>query len=495
MSSLSNGIGPRAGVLSTSVLAILLAAGLNCFGQGGATPLNPGTVVTGQCQGHESEPGCVLPNLFGPQGLSLFPNPVFPHYAHFIGSAQTTINQTLGTSIATQLAILPIISPSSGFTYKYDSTAGAFVRSTTSFGPIYTERAETIGRGKFSVGVSYQRFRFGSLDGVDLHNVPATFTHVPDTGVGGVAEPYEADVIRTSNNINLNMDQTLVYGTVGITDRIDFSVAVPIVSVRMGATSDASIIRVSGPSFTDPVSGMTFPNPHEFNAAGAQTNTYSSTGSAAGIGDVTFRLKAGILQTEKFRVAAAVDYRAQTGDARKFLGSGAPGVKPFIAVSAGKRYSPHVNMGYQWNGQSVLAGNITGTTVSENAAGTVVIQNGPATKQGLPGQFFYSFGADLGLTNRLTFAVDYLGQTLFNAARVSESTFTTQNIPGGTGALTLPTITGETGSFTINNGAAGLKYNLFNRLLLTADILFRLNNNGLRQNVTPLVALSYAFGQ
>ncbi|HLX43042.1 MAG TPA: hypothetical protein VKR43_06395, partial [Bryobacteraceae bacterium] len=130
-----------------------------------------------------------MPNLFGPQGLSLFSNPVFPHYAHFIGSAQTTMNQSLGASIATQLAILPIISPSSGFTYKYDSATGAFVRSTTSFGPIYTERAETIGRGKFSFGTSYQRFRFGSLDGLNLHNIPAVFSHVPDTGPGGIPEP------------------------------------------------------------------------------------------------------------------------------------------------------------------------------------------------------------------------------------------------------------------------------------------------------------------
>ncbi len=490
MNSIWDGFQPR-----TGVLPLLLAASSMCFGQGVPQPLTPGTVVTGQCQGHESEPGCVLPNLFGPPGLTLFPSPVFPHYAHFIGSAQTTINQTLGTAIATQLAILPLISPSSGFTYKYDSAAGAFVRTTASFGPIYTERAETIGRGKVSIGVSYQRFRFGSLDGINLHNIPAVFTHVPDTGTGGVAEPYEADVIRTSNNVDLNMDQTLVYGTVGITDRIDFSVAIPIVSVRMGASSDANIIRVSGPTFVETVSGMTFPNPHEFNAAGAQTNTYGSSGSASGIGDVTFRLKAGILQTEKFRVAGALDVRAATGDARRFLGSGAPGIKPFIAVSAGKRYSPHANLGYQWNGDSVLAGNITGTSVSENSAGTVVIQNGSATKHSLPGQFFYSLGADLGVTNRLTLAFDYLGQTLFNAARVSQSTFTTQNLPGGTGALTLPTITGQTGSFTLNNGATGLKYNLFDRLLLTVDVLFRLDHNGLRQNVTPLVALSYAFGR
>jgi hypothetical protein len=479
------------GRILCAAFAIVGLGSSEAFAQG--TVLGPGAVVTGQCQGHESEPGCVLPNLYGPEGLSLFNNPNFPHYAHFIGSAQTTLNQTLSTSIATQLAILPIISPASGFTYKYDSAAGAFVRTTTSFGPIYTERAETIGRGKISLGVSYQRFRFGSIDGVNLHQIPAVFTHVPDTGPGGAPEPYEADVIKTANNVDLNMDQTVFYGTVGITDRIDLSVAVPIVSVREGASSYAQIIQVSGPTFV--ANGMTVANPHEFNASGAQTNTYASNGSATGIGDVTFRLKAGVLRTEKIRVAAALDVRAPSGDARKFLGSGTTGIKPFIAISAGKRFAPHINVGYQWNGQSILAGNITGSVVSENAAGQVVIQNGPATKGSLPGQFFYSLGADVGVTNRLTLAFDYLGQTLFNAPNLFQTTVTTQNIPGGTGALTLPTIAGDKETLPLNSAAAGLKYNLFNRLLLTADLLFRLDNNGLRQDVTPLVALSYAFGQ
>src|SRR5580658_7690435 len=211
--------------------------------------LVPGTVVTGQCQGHASEPGCVIPNLFGPQGLTLSNNPVFPHYAHFVGSAQETLNQGVGTAIATQLAVLPIISPSSGFTFAYDAASGVFVRSTTSFGPVYTERADTFGRGKISFGLSYQRFRFGTLDGINIHNIPAVFTHVPGTGPAGTSEPYEADVIKTSNNLNLNMDQTMLYGTVGITNTLDVSLAVPLVSVRFGATSDASIIQVSGPTF------------------------------------------------------------------------------------------------------------------------------------------------------------------------------------------------------------------------------------------------------
>lgn len=460
-----------------------------CFGQ---TPLTQGTVVTGQCSGHAHEPGCVLPNLFGSGGLTLFNNPVFPHYAHFVGSAQTTLNQTLGSAIATQLAILPIISPSSGFTYKYDSSTGSFERTTSSFGPIYTERAETIGRGKFSMGVSYQRFRFQSLDGIDLKKIPAVFTHVPNTGPGAQAEPYEADVISSQNSIDLNMDQTMIYGTVGITDRIDVSVAIPIVSIRMGATSGATIIRVSGNSIQTPNGAI---NPHEFDASGRLTNNYSNSGSAAGLGDVTFRVKGNLYQNDQIGIAAALDVRAPTGDARQLLGAGATGIKPFIAVSGRKAFSPHINLGYQWNGSSILAGDITGTTVGEAAAGAPVITNGASTKGKLPSQFFYSVGADMGVTRQLTFAVDYLGQTLLNAPRVFNSTFTTQNIPGGTGALALPTITGGKDDVGLNSGAVGVKYNAFGKLLITADILFRLDNRGLRQNVTPLIALSWASGQ
>src|SRR3974377_465343 len=157
--------GARLGYLTLPAL-VYWASMSTTLGQ--TAPLTQGTVVIGQCAGHTSEPGCVLPNLFGPTGLTLYNNPVFPHYAHFTGSAQTTLNQTLSTAIATQLAILPIVSPSSGFTYKNDSAAGAFQRTTSSFGPIYSERAETIGRGKFSFGVSYQRFRFQNLDGIDI---------------------------------------------------------------------------------------------------------------------------------------------------------------------------------------------------------------------------------------------------------------------------------------------------------------------------------------
>jgi hypothetical protein len=478
---------------SRIVLSFLLFFSSISLSYAQETPLTPNSIVTGQCYGNEKDPGCVVPSLFGPNGLTLFPSGMFPHFAHFIGDAQETLNTTLSTAIATQLAILPLISPASGFTYRYDRATGAFVRTSSSFGPVYAERAETIGRGRFTVGAAYQRFRFSALDGIDLHNVPAVFSHLPRTGPGATEPTYEADVISTANDINLRIDETILYGTVGINDRLDVSVAVPISNVRLDATSNANIIRVSGPTFQLPGNPAVFNNPHAFDAAGSLQKTYSSSGSASGVGDVLVRVKGSVLNGEKIRVAAAMDFRTSTGDAQKLLGAGATGFTPFAVISGGGRFSPHANIGYQWNGDSILAGNITGTTFGEDANGQATITTGPATKASLPDQLFYVAGIDMGITDRLTFTADYLGQTVFDAPRVFPDTFTTQNIPGGRGSETLNTIRGGKETTTLNNGSVGLKYNLFGGLLLTGNVLFRMDDHGLRQDVTPLVGVSYTF--
>jgi hypothetical protein len=154
--------------------------------------------------------------------------------------------------------------------------------------------------------------------------------------------------------------------------------------------------------------------------------------------------------------------------------------------------SDSLNLGYQWNGSSILAGNLTGSTVGEINE-VAVIQTGPATSSPLPSQYFYSVGSDYGLTKRLTLNVDYLGQVLVHAPRVFDSTITTANIPGGTGALTLPTISAGKDTIGLNNVAIGFKYNLIDRLLFTGDLLFRMDDRGLRQTVTPLIGVSYAF--
>jgi hypothetical protein len=56
-----------------------------------------------------------------------------------------------------------------------------------------------------------------------------------------------------------------------------------------------------------------------------------------------------------------------------------------------------------------------------------------------------------------------------------------------------PQITDRQASFNIISGSAGFKAQLGGNMLLTTNLLFGLNNNGLRARVVPLIGLSYTF--
>src|SRR2546422_5665887 len=97
----------------------------------------------------------LIPNLYGPSGLIVNSEATLPngqtHSAHFNSDFESEFSQ-FNIALATQLLALPLPSPASGFTYSFDSSLGVFTRTTQSFGPILTERAETIGKKKFTVG-------------------------------------------------------------------------------------------------------------------------------------------------------------------------------------------------------------------------------------------------------------------------------------------------------------------------------------------------------
>ena len=51
--------------------------------------------------------------------------------------------------------------------------------------------------------------------------------------------------------------------------------------------------------------------------------------------------------------------RMPTGDEQNLLGSGAVGMRPFAAFSAQMgAFAPHANAAYQWNGESLIGGNV-----------------------------------------------------------------------------------------------------------------------------------------
>ena len=399
----------------------------------------------------------LIPKLFGPDGLTL-PNP--NHAAHFDSDFQNNFGP-FNTAIGSQLTSLPLPSPASGFTYTFDPALGVYTRSAQSYGPVLAERAETIGKEKFFAGFSFQHFRFGTLDGVNLHDFDSVFRHAQTTPDPIIKE----DLITTNTFLDTRIDQATVFFTYGLSDRVDVSVALPFVNANLAVQSNATIKRIG--TANDPTI-------HYFldsNGNSTDHKEFSSSGSASGLGDVLVRIKGTALKTAPAWIALGLDVRLPTGDAYNFLGSGAVGLKPFIAISGRtKRITPHVNVGYQWNDSSPLAGDIFAGTSGH-----------------LPNQFEYAVGFDAGVNKRFSFAADVLGQEIFHAQGVTPTTFTAAN--GKTFADN--GFVRETANIT--NGSLGFKVNPIGTLLVSFNALIQLNDAGLRARVVPLVGFSYTF--
>jgi hypothetical protein len=405
----------------------------------------------------------IFKQLYGPDGLvvnSLTPLPSgATHSSHFNGGFESEFSQ-FGTALTSQIVSLPLPPPASGFTYQFDPALGVFSRTTTSFGPVLSERAETIGARRISIGFAYQRLSFDSVEGIDLNAVPAVFTHDSAELRGG-----REDVVTTINSIEAEVSRSAAFISYGVTNRLDISIVVPVVTADIVVTSDATIRRI----------GTSDPETHFFRAMDDTIGTrrlFTAFGHASGPGDITVRMKQNIKRGTRSGAALGVDLRLPTGNERNLLGTGAPGVQPFFAWSGNYgAVSPHLNGGYQWNGESILGGD-PGTGLSED----------------LPDIAVYSAGAVVEIHPRVTGAVDLLGRYVIESPRVRPEDFHALD-----GTSVFPNITFTSGSFNELSAAAGLKINVVGRLLVDLNLLVRLNSAGLRDKISPLVGLEYAF--
>lgn len=401
----------------------------------------------------------IFTDLYGPNGLIVDSLRTLPngdtHSAHFNSAFQQEFTQ-FGVALTSQLASVPLPSPASGFTYEFDADLGVFERTSQSFGPILAERAETIGGGRFTFGFTFQNFTFDTIEGLDVSNVPSVFTHDDAFLLNG-----REDLVTTSNSIDAQVNQFTAFLSYGLTDRLDLSLAIPVVSTDITVVSEARVRRL----------GTQDPEVHFFRDVNDDLGVrrvFTAFGSASGLGDLTLRLKGRMGGS----FAMGLDVRIPTGDEQNLLGIGAAGVRPFVVLSrSGRAFSPHVNVGYLWNGSSVLAGN-------------------PATGESanLPDQVTYVVGADFGVSPRFTFALDVIGNYLIDAPRLFQNEFQALD-----GHSVFPTIGFRNESYNLLSGAVGFKLNVVQSLLVDVNLLFNLDNNGLRDKITPLVGFEYAF--
>ena len=419
----------RSAVRSAALVLLLIAAG---------SPAAHAQINCGSGSAAANKLSCLIPSTVTPSGLT------------FVNSPATTgrLSNSFGfltSDVGGEISQIPLASPASGVIFSIDPALKVPVPSDLSFGPILTQRADTIGRHKVYVASTYQYFLLEDVDGLSLKNLPSAFFY----SHGGT----QPDTLGIVNGIaNLKIHQFVGYATLGLTDHIDVSVAVPVLRVDMRYTFSESLFNISTSA---PLPGLI---------------QSSKAEEATGIGDLVLAFKEEAWKGRHSGVSFGAEVRLPTGDAENFLGSGTFGIKPFVTFTRSGKISPHFNVGYQLNGKTNL------------------VTDSQGRKATLPERLIYSGGLDWGIAKRLTVAADVLEQRVFSGQRAIDA-----NVQVPPSTLAVNTVLTEQSSYNRTDGSIGFKLKPFGNLLLTSNLLVKLDRNGLRQRLAPLMGLSLTF--
>lgn len=408
--------------------------------------VSPSAVAQINCNsgGATGKLSCLIPTTVTP--------PTYTFSNGSSGAVSGNFGSFLQADLGGEISQIPLASPASGIIFTTDPTLHVPVPSNQSLGPILTQRAETIGRHKWYVSMTYQYFLLQDADGLGLKSLPATFL------LSSKNDPSNPDTVVISNSrIDLKVHQWVGYLTYGLTSRIDVSLAAPLLRVNMRYTTNEQL-------FLQKDNTVTFVTNYK----------NSQAEEATGVGDMVVAVKANVWKTKHAGIALGGEFRLPSGDAQNFLGSGTFGVKPFAAFTYSGRVSPHFNVGYQANGNTELVVSTSGN------------------KGGLPNRLIYSGGVDWGVTRRLTIAADVLAQRVFQApqARIVPNFAPFAATP--TFKISRTTVS-SSGTYNRTDGSIGFKLKPFGGMLLTANLLVKLDQGGLRERLAPLFGVSYTF--
>ncbi|HXG45314.1 MAG TPA: hypothetical protein VNJ71_11210 [Gemmatimonadales bacterium] len=444
--------------LAPAALAVYLAAAPLAAQEGsGLKSRIPDLFRFGDCP----EPLCLNASVSSATG----------HGDHYIGSTVAGTDNLLGFlsgAIAVAVANVPISAATSGVAFRFEG--GRPVRTAVSAGPIFGERVQTLGRGRFLAGVNLTATTFQAVRGVPLENLAFTFTHqnvcrtnpawVPGTPCPGFAAAdtalgspsFENDVIEVNTSIDFDLQVASLFLTFGLLDRVDLGVAVPLVRVDLRGGSIARVVPFS------------FPTPHFFGTAANPSLASASSidDNATGIGDVAARLKVNLGGTDRGAFGFLADVRFPTGNEDDFLGTGEFAVRG-LAILSGRfgSFSPHLNGGYLYRAGNSLTDAVLATA-----------------------------GFDQLVSPSVTLAVDFISQW-----EVGDNPLV---LPGPV-TFTAPTLRRVRPTSIPNrrdhivDASLGFKFLTGRGLTLVTNALIPLNDGGMRGDWAGTLGAEYAF--
>lgn len=259
------------------------------------------------------------------------------HFKPLLASGNQAVLAFLTQSIGEATQRVPLSATSSGATFSV--IGGVPVRTSISAGPIFGERTQTLGRGRFFVGASVTDIEFSSLNGVPLDNIGLTFAHSNESPSDTLGNPtFENDLMDLQLQMAVNVLVGTISATAGVTDFLDVGIAVPIVRTQVSGRSSAqflpfgtSAIHRFGGTDIDPILRA----------------TATMEGSASGVGDIAARVKLNLGQSNTMGAALLAEMRFATGKEEDLLGTGSTQFRALGLYSAQfGTFSPHVNIGY-----------------------------------------------------------------------------------------------------------------------------------------------------
>jgi hypothetical protein len=203
--------------------------------------------------------------------------------------------------------------------YRLNPELGTVERRTAGFGPSFVERAQSVGQGQASFGITFQHLRFDSLDGRNLRDgsFVTTANEFPDE-----AAPFDVDQLTLAVDASI----ATLYGGIGVTDRLEVGFAAPLVLLQVNGER---LNTYRGRAFTQA-------------AASAR---------AVGLADLVARAKYAVYDDGGAAVAAAVDVRLPTGRKEDLLGAGSASMLLSGIGSFGRGpVTGHVDLGVSMGG-------------------------------------------------------------------------------------------------------------------------------------------------
>ncbi|MFQ5676682.1 MAG: transporter [bacterium] len=387
------------------------------------------------------------------------------HGTHFradnVASSEATIN-SFSSFISANIATFPLGSTEAGLTF--DFSTGQPVSTTTSTGPIFSERAQTLGKGRFSLGLNLSFLNLSKLRGLDTEDIRFTFTH-QDVGAPGLGDSdNEFDTIDLFMDLDLNATIVALYLTAGITNNFDISIAVPFVNVSVKANP---IAQVSSFTF---VSNDTAN--HRFGGTPSEPilslRPTPLNDDDAGIGDIALRAKYSFLRGKTFDLAGLLEYRAATGDEENFLGAGSSTFRAMlIASTIIGNFGPHLNLAYDRRNSDLD-----------------------------PDDIAFFVGYDQKLATGLTLAVDFLGEfeigDAIEALRFEKSATLERPVGNAVREVMLTNIPNFSHDHNLN-ASLGLKFNPKPEFILIGNVIVPLNDGGLRSDFIATVGFQLGF--